>query len=88
MEWLAIVTPPAIWLKAVWASPFLTTYRDGLSLTLSVSAGLLAFAGLKWSFMPLLICAGVVLAAMLVAMLWPPADAATERKRSNKRKVR
>lgn len=88
MEWLAVVTPLAIWLKAVWASPFLTTYRDGLSLTLSIFAGVLAFAALKWSYVPLLICSGIVLAAMLVAMLWPPTGVATGRRRLNKRKVR
>ena len=76
MEWLAIVTPPVIWLKTVWASAYLRTYRDGVSLTLSIFSGLLAFAALKWIYMPLLMCSGVTLAAMLAAMLWPPANAA------------
>jgi hypothetical protein len=87
MEWLAIVTPPAIWLHAMWG-PYLKTYRDGLSLTLSFLAGLIAFAALKLHYLPLLICSGVTLGAMLVAMLWPPVAVAARQRRPSKRKVR
>lgn len=59
-----------------------------MSLALSIASGLLAFAALRWSYLPLLICSGVAMAAMLAAMLWPPANSAEEQRRVAKRKVR
>lgn len=89
MEWIAIVTPTAIWANAVWASPYLKTYRHRMSFFLSVIADLLLFGLAKmqpspsadvifWSF-----CA--VLAAMLASLVWPPAKATNKHKSRRKR---
>jgi len=87
MEWLAIVGPPAIWLNAVFASPYLKTHRDGVSLSLSILAGLLAFAYLKLGDLTLFICSCCALGAMLFSMLLPPRNAALKQKSVTKRKV-
>jgi hypothetical protein len=76
VEWLAILAPPAIWLKAVWATPYLKVHRNGVSLALSILSGVLAFAALKLSDLVLFIGLGAATGAMLFAMLMPPANVA------------
>lgn len=85
MEWLALVTPPLIWAQARWASPFLKTHRHGMSASLSLLAGCLAFTSLRLdrpAFPILLVAAAVASAAMFVAMFWSPTRARTNRKDS------
>jgi hypothetical protein len=82
----AFLAPPALWGKAVYASPFVKTYRHGVSGLLSLLAGALLVAtiyGGDNSLYPYsLIGAGVLVLAMFVTLCWPPA------KDSHKRKVR
>jgi hypothetical protein len=73
---VAFATPPALWAKAAWASPFLRTYRHGISGMLSIIAGALMAAsvwGDEATFPIFLIGAAITLAAMFYALLWPPA---------------
>jgi hypothetical protein len=82
---IAFAGPPAIWAKAAWASPFLKTYRHGISGSLALLAGLLMVASLRNDrpVIPiLLIGAAIAMAAMFAALLWPPTN------RPPKRKVR
>jgi hypothetical protein len=76
MDWLALVTPPLIWAKAAWLSPFLRTQRHGLSAALSLITGGLMFACFRvrepaagilfWT-------SAVAMAATVAALLWPNA---------------
>ena len=47
MDWLALIAIPALWANAVFASPYLTTRRHGLSATLACVASLFLFASLR-----------------------------------------
>jgi hypothetical protein len=73
---LAFVVPPAIWAKAVWASPFVKTHRRGLSGCLSFATGSLLGASVlghnPW-FPVLFGGALITMTATLIALLWPPA---------------
>jgi hypothetical protein len=74
MAWLALLVPPLIWAKAAWLSPFLRTYRHGLSGALSLLAGGLMFASITLddpTRPALLGTSAVALTAMLVALLTP-----------------
>jgi hypothetical protein len=83
---MAFLAAPAIWAKTVWASPFLKTYRHGVSGLLSLLAGALMVASLHGGDNPVLpvflVGAAIAVAAMFVTLFWPPA------KGSRKRKVR
>ncbi len=75
MEWLALVSPPLIWIKAAWLSPYLRTHRHLLSCILSVIAGSLMFVSLRVDapdFPVLFVAAAVAMAAMFVALFLPP----------------
>jgi hypothetical protein len=79
---LAFLLAPALWAKAVWGSPYLKTYRRGLSGLLSAMTGLLlvvAFQGHDPGFRVWFIAALVSMAAMLIALLWPPSSARSEK---------
>jgi hypothetical protein len=72
---VAFLGPPALWGKAVWASPYLKTRRRGLSGLLSIVTGLLsvvAIQGYDPGFRIWLTGAAISMAAMLTALLWPP----------------
>lgn len=72
---VAFSAPPAIWAKAAWASPFLKTYRHGISGLLSLLTGLLMAASIvsdDATFPIFLVGAATVMVAMLAALLWPP----------------
>lgn len=74
MDWLALLIPPLIWAKAVWASPVLKTNRHGLSGGLSLIAGGLMFASLRVedAAFPLLFGASAIASIMTLAVLfWP-----------------
>jgi hypothetical protein len=49
MEWLALFVIPAVWAKAVFASPYLKTRRHGFSAALACVASLLLFVSLRSS---------------------------------------
>ncbi len=69
------IGPPAFWAQAAWASPFLKTYRHGMSGLLSVFAGLLLAASFSYdsAAIPILLVAtGVTMVVMFLTMLWPP----------------
>lgn len=71
---LALLTPPAIWAKAVWASPFLKTHRHRVSGVLSGFTGLLMCGSMNVddaTFPVLLWAAAVAMIAMFGALLWP-----------------
>jgi hypothetical protein len=75
MDWLALLVIPALWAKAVFASPYLTTRRHGLSAVLACVASLLLFASLRSDrelFPPIFGGACIVTAAMFAALLWRP----------------
>ena len=75
MDWLALVSPFLIWAKAAWLSPYLRTHRHRLSGILSVIAGGLMFASLRLdapAFPVLFVAVAMALAAMFVALFWPP----------------
>ena len=82
MDWLALVTPPLIWAKAVWVSPFLKTYRHRLSGALSLVVGGMMFAALRLddpTFPVLLGVSALALVAMFAALFWPPRISDTKR---------
>jgi uncharacterized membrane protein len=74
LDVVAFVGPPAIWAKVAWASPFVKTYRHGVSGLLSLFTGLLMAAALRsdeatW---PIYFIAAVVsLFATFFVLLWP-----------------
>ena len=71
---LALLTPPAIWAKAAWASPILKTHRHAISGLLSIFAGLLMCGSLLAhdATFPILLCAAAIaMVAMFGALLWP-----------------
>jgi hypothetical protein len=76
MDWLALVTPPLVWAKAAWLSPFLRTRRHGLSAALSLITGALMFAcfRIQGPAAGILFWTGAAtMVAMLTALLWPEA---------------
>jgi hypothetical protein len=71
---LALLTPPAIWARAAWASPYSKTHRHGVSGSLSILAGLLMGGSLladDANFPVLLSAAAIALIAMFSTLLWP-----------------
>jgi hypothetical protein len=80
---IAFAGPVAIYTQAAWASPFLKTYRHGISGALAVLSGLFLMASLRDGrpvVVILLIAAAVAMAAMLVTLLWPPTLRPVKRK--------
>jgi hypothetical protein len=78
MDWLALITPPLIWVKAAWLSPFLRTHRHGLSAALSLITGVLMFACFRVqepAASILFWIGAATTVAMLTALLWPEAKA-------------
>lgn len=74
---LAFLVPPALWGKAVWASPYIKTHRQGLSGLLSLVTGLLlvvAIQGYGPGARIWFAGAAISMAAMLAALLWPPSN--------------
>ena len=72
--WIALFVPLLLWAQAVWASPFLKTYRHKHSAILAVAAGMVMFAALSSSstyFMPLFIIGAAIMVATFVVLLWP-----------------
>ena len=73
MDWLALLAIPALWAKAVFASPYLTTRRHGLSFALACIASLALFAALRSghaAFPMIFGAACIATAAMFAALLW------------------
>ena len=73
MDWLALVAPPLLWAKALYASPFARTQRRRLSFTLAVLTGLLMFWSLRVddeSFLPVFVAGCLALLAMAVSLFW------------------
>ena len=73
MDWLVLLVIPALWSKAVFASPYLTTQRHGLSAALACVASLLLFTSLRSgheTFPAIFSAACIVTAAMIAALLW------------------
>jgi len=71
---LALLTPPLMWAKAAWASPFLKTHRHRISGLLSIFAGLLMCGSLVVddATFPILLCAAAIaMVSMFGALLWP-----------------
>jgi hypothetical protein len=71
---IAFACPLAIWAQAVWASPFLKTYRHGKSGFLAVLSGALLAAAILYDnseFPILFIGAALTMAFMFTALLWP-----------------
>jgi len=82
-EWIALFVPLLLWAQAVWASPFLKTYRHKHSAILAAAAGMLIFSALSSSstyFMPLFIIGAATMVATFVVLLWPKRAAAPKRK--------
>lgn len=72
---VGFIAPPAFWAQAAWASPFLKTYRHGMSGLLSVFAGVLLAASFSYDspvILILLVAAGLTMVVMFLTMLWPP----------------
>lgn len=85
------IFPPAIWAQAVWASPYLKTYRHRSSGFISLLAGLLmAIAvGIKHEYFLMPFTLGcLAMLAMLVVMLWPIAATQQPPRDSKRRKRR
>ena len=73
MDWLVLIVIPALWATAVFAFPYVTTQRHGLSAALACVASLLLFTSLRSdheTFPAILGAACIVTAAMFVALLW------------------
>ena len=74
MDWIVLIVIPALWVKAVFASPYVTTQRHGLSAALACVASLLLFTSLRSeheTFPTVFSAACIVTAAMFTALLWP-----------------
>lgn len=74
MDWMALVTPPLIWAKAAWLSPYLRTQRHGFSAALSLITGGLMFASFRVrepAAAILIWTSAVAMAATLAALFWP-----------------
>ena len=72
--WIALFVPSLLWAQAVWASPFLKTYRHRLSALLSIGPGIIMFAALSVRStysVPLIITGTAMMAAMFAVLLWP-----------------
>ncbi len=72
---VAFLVPPALWAKVAWASPYLRTYRHGISALLSCLSGILMAASMLGddpAFPILLTGAAIAMAAMFASLLWPP----------------
>ena len=74
LDVVAFVGPPAIWAKVAWASPFVKTYRHGISGLLSLLTGLLMAVALHsddaiWPIY--FIAAAISMVAMFSVLLWP-----------------
>ncbi len=81
--WIALFVPLLLWAQAVWASPFLKTYRHKHSAILAVAAGMVMFAALSSSstyFMPLFIAGAATMVATFVVLLWPKREVEPKRK--------
>ena len=75
MDWLLFVGPPLLWVQAVYASPFLKTYRHSWSAMMSILAGalLLLSARLDEAAFPFAFWAGAsTVGAMIITLLWAP----------------
>ena len=75
MDWLVLIVIPALWAKAVFASPYVTTQRHGLSAALACVASLLLFISLRsdhGTFPAIFGAACIVAAATFIALLWQP----------------
>ena len=73
MDWLALIVVPALWAKAVYASPNVATRRHGSSAALACLASLLLFASLRFGhqvFPVIFSGACIITTAMFVALLW------------------
>jgi hypothetical protein len=80
--WIALFVSILLWAQAVWASPFLKTYRHKQSAILAAAAGMVMFAALSSSstyFMPVFIIGVATLAATFVVLLWPKKAAQPKR---------
>ena len=75
MDWLVLIVIPALWAKAVFASPYLATQRHGLSAALAGVASLFLFASLRSDQKTFPVIFGatcIITAAMFAALLWRP----------------
>jgi hypothetical protein len=75
MDRLVLIVIPALWAKAVFASPYLTTQRHGLSAALACVASLFLFASLhsdKTAFPVIFGAACIITAAAFAALLLRP----------------
>lgn len=75
MDWVVLLMPLTLWLKAVYGSPYVKTYRHPLSASLAIVAGILLFASarLDKQVFPFLFWSGAgAFAAMAVSLLWAP----------------
>ncbi|QGP79149.1 hypothetical protein [Sphingobium sp. CAP-1] len=81
--WIALFMPLLLWAQAVWASPFLKTYRHGPSALLSIAAGSTMFAALfvrsDYS-VPLIVTGTATMVAMFFVLLWPKKVAQRKRR--------
>ena len=80
---IAFAGPPAIWAQVAWASPFLKSYRHGISGTLALLTGLLLAASLRDgrpAVVVLLVGAAIAMAAMMLTLFWPPTVRPAKRK--------
>lgn len=82
MEWLALVSPPLLWAKATWLSPFQKTHRHGLSGILSLISGGLMFASLHLdgTTLPILFIASALALLAMFAALWWPCSVSSEKR--------
>jgi len=72
--WIALCVPLLLWAQAVWASPFLKTYRHRPSALLSIGAGIMMFAAVSVRStysVPLIILGSATMTAMFGVLLWP-----------------
>ena len=73
MDWLVLIIIPGLWAKAVFASPYVSTQRHGLSAALACVASLLLFTSMRSdneAFPAIFGAACIVTAAMFAALLW------------------
>lgn len=73
-EWIALFVPLLLWAQAIWASPFLKTYRHGPSVLLAIMSGLTMFVALSTRStysVPLIITSTAMMVLMFSVLLWP-----------------
>jgi len=88
MDWIALIAPPLLWIRYLWDSAPIKTYRHRLSGSLSILAGILMFVAIRLDWLGFRIVFGagcVVMVAMVLTGLWPPRLEQPKRKNKWKR---